>query len=49
MKIDVKSPLYIDFSQGIYEELGFKHTNFHLSPGGFAPKSFVSRQLENKL
>jgi hypothetical protein len=49
MKIDVKSPLYIDFSEGLNEELGFKQTNFHLSPGGFTPKSFVSRQLENKL
>lgn len=49
MKIDVKSPPYIDFSEGLNEELGFKHTNFHLSPGGFTPKSFVSRQLENKL
>ena len=49
MKIDVKSPLNIDFSEGLNEELGFKHTNFHLSPVGFAPKSFVSRQLENNL
>ncbi len=49
MKIDVKSPLYIDFSEGLNEKPGFKHTNFHLSPGGFTPKSFVSRQLENKL
>ena len=49
IKIDVKSPLYIDFSEGLNEELGFKHTMFHLSPVGFAPKSFVSRQLENNL
>jgi hypothetical protein len=49
IKIDVKSPLYIDCSEGLNEQLGFKHTNFHLSPGGFTPKFFVSRQLENKL
>jgi hypothetical protein len=49
MKFDVKSPLYIDFSEGLNEELRFKHTNFHLSPGGFTPKSFVPRQLVNKL
>ena len=42
MKIDVKSPLYIDFSEVLNEELGFKHTNFYLSPGGFPPKFFVS-------
>jgi hypothetical protein len=34
---NVKSPLYIDFSEGLNEELGFKHTMFHLSPVGFAP------------
>ncbi len=33
MKIVVQSPLYIDFSEGLNEELGFKHTNFHLLPG----------------
>ncbi len=49
IKIDVKSPLYIDFSEGLNEELGFKHTMFQLSPVGFAPKSFVARQLENNL
>jgi len=49
IKIDVKSPLYIDFSEGLNEELGFKHTMFHLSPVSFAPKSFVSRQLETNL
>ncbi len=47
--LNVKSQLYIDFSEDLNQELGFKHTNFHLSPGGFTPKSFVSRHLENKL
>ncbi len=42
MKIDVKSLIYIDQSEGLNEELGFKHTNFHLSPGGFTPKSCLS-------
>jgi hypothetical protein len=46
--LNVKSPLNIDFSQDLNQELGFKHTNFHLL-GGFTPTSFVSRQLENKL
>ncbi len=49
IKIDVKSPLHIDISKGLNEELGFKHTMFYLSSVGFAPKSFVSRQLENNL
>ncbi len=37
IKIAVKSPLYIDYNEGLNEELGFKHTMFQLSPVGFAP------------
>ncbi len=49
IKIDVKSPLYIDFSEGLNEELGFKQTNFHLSPGGFTPKLLSLGNLRTSL